>query len=526
MAGVREAHRPGGLRSGARPPRRAAPARRFRGAAARPRMGRRDRGRPVAGDFREFRPESARLAVPPERLRRSRSGADPRRTRHAPPGLRRGAAPRLRGENPSEETAAGGASRRPAGGRTGGVLRRVAAAGADPPGGARLRRCGPGPAGRAFGAWCDGTVAPRDRSSGGPAVRRARAAADLGPRRGELGLARLPDRRHGRDRRPSDRRRHAPAARRTAASRRTARPAARGAAPHQPPVPERCQRAPLRTGAPRALRAAARPAGGPRRLARFAPPADVRRGTQRGLPGAAHRGAADDLPALRRGARPAADRRRDLPALVLAHRPLRPTPRRRGVPPGHHGPALRRLGPVPRPLPPGPRRGRLAPAPGAPGCALRPRPFPVPRRPRAGRGAAAPPADRTAAPPRRRDLAGAREAARPRRRTDLLPDPRCGAHRLGVRDDDGLPAGARRRPLARHPRREETRRPGDRGPRGAVRRAARRTCRPAPGADGPQADPHRRESRARLGFRRGAPRRARTGGGSESHPRSRPSRGR
>ena len=57
-------------------------------------------------------------------------------------------------------------------------------------------------------------------------------------------------------------------------------------------------------------------------------------------------------------------------------------------------------------------------------------------------------ADRAAAGARRHRLPRAREAARPRRRAHLLPRPRRRADRLGLRDDDGLPA-RERRPAAR-----------------------------------------------------------------------------
>ena len=47
------------------------------------------------------------------------------------------------------------------------------------------------------------------------------------------------------------------------------------------------------------------------------------------------------------------------------------------------------------------------------------------------------------------DLPRAGQAARPRRRADLLPRARRRADRLGLRDDDGLPTGTGRGPLDR-----------------------------------------------------------------------------
>ena len=77
-------------------------------------------------------------------------------------------------------------------------------------------------------------------------------------------------------------------------------------------------------------------------------------------------------------------RGRDVPALLLARRPVRAPARGRRALPGHDGPALRRLGAAPRPLPAwsttAPSAGAMQP-PAAPRRALRPRPLPVPRGP-------------------------------------------------------------------------------------------------------------------------------------------------
>ena len=149
----------------------------------------------------------------------------------------------------------------------------------------------------------------------------------------------------------------APAPRPAAAAQPAARAAPRRAARRQPQVPERGQRAPGRAGAARPLRAAARLPGRPRRVEGRAPARAARRAPRRGLPRAAHRHPAARLPALRRGAGHAA-RGRDVPALLLARRPLRAPARGRRALPGHDGPALRRLGAAPRPLPHDPRRRR------------------------------------------------------------------------------------------------------------------------------------------------------------------------
>ena len=65
---------------------------------------------------------------------------------------------------------------------------------------------------------------------------------------------------------------------------------------------------------------------------------------------------------------------RDVPALLLARRPLRAPARGRRALPGHDGPALRRLGAASRPLPHDPRRRRVGrdAAAQAPRRALRP----------------------------------------------------------------------------------------------------------------------------------------------------------
>ena len=86
--------------------------------------------------------------------------------------------------------------------------------------------------------------------------------------------------------------------------------------------------------------------------------------------------------------------------------------------------------------------------------AVRPGPLPVPRRPWRRR-APDPRADRAAARPRRHYLPRARQAAGARRRAHLVPRPRRGADRLGLRDDDGLPAGDRGRAVRGHQGAEE-----------------------------------------------------------------------
>ena len=132
--------------------------------------------------------------------------------------------------------------------------------------------------------------------------------------------------------------------------------------------------------------------------------------------------------------------------------------------------------------------GRHAAAP-APRRPLRPRPLPVPRGPPERRRAPDARADRAAARARRHHLPRAREAARPRRRAHLLPRARRGADRLGLRDDDGLPARDRDRPLGGDQGPEEAGRTDDGGPRGAARASprpsARSGSRTAPTASSP-----------------------------------------
>ena len=98
-------------------------------------------------------------------------------------------------------------------------------------------------------------------------------------------------------------------------------------------------------------------------------------------------------------------------------------------------------------------------------------------------------AHRAAACARRHDLPRAREASRPRRRAHLLPRARRGADRLGLRDDDGLPARDRDRPLGGDQGAEEAGRADGGGPRGAAcaspRPSARSGSRTAPTGSSP-----------------------------------------
>ncbi len=141
--------------------------------------------------------------------------------------------------------------------------------------------------------------------------------------------------------------------------------------------------------------------------------------------------------------------------------------------PRHDGSALRRLGAAPRALPDGPRRcrRRTDASAAAPRRALRPRSLPVPRGPVCGGSRQI--HERIEAPlvPGRHDLARAREAARPRRRADLLPRARRRADRLGLRDDDGLPPRAATGRSVGDQGAEEARRADRDRPRGAAARA-------------------------------------------------------
>ena len=80
---------------------------------------------------------------------------------------------------------------------------------------------------------------------------------------------------------------------------------------------------------------------------------------------------------------PAAQRGQDVRSALLPDGALRAAALRRGVSPGHHGSALRRLGASPRALPHGARRRPLGEDahPTPPRRPLRPRRVPVPRRP-------------------------------------------------------------------------------------------------------------------------------------------------
>ena len=181
--------------------------------------------------------------------------------------------------------------------------------------------------------------------------------------------------------------------------------------------------------------------------------------------------------------------------------------------PGHDGPALRRLGAAARPLPAGPRRGRRPATmrlPARHGVPLRPRPLPVPRGPPTG---GARQIHERIEPPRvpdGTDLPRAREAARPRRRAALLPRARRRADRLGLRDDDGLPARDGDRPLGGDQGAEEAGRADGGRPRGAARREPRGQAREvAPGPRRPEAHRHsRRRPRSRGRDARGPARRA------------------
>ena len=114
----------------------------------------------------------------------------------------------------------------------------------------------------------------------------------------------------------------------------------------------------------------------------------------------------------------------------------------------------------------GARAGGMA-LPPRHGGPVRPRPVPLPGRPRGRRRAPDPRADRAAARARRRHPPGARKAHRPGRGAYLLPRPRHRAHRLRLRNHDGLPAGDRSGSLRRDPGREEARCARRRGPRSA-----------------------------------------------------------
>ena len=88
--------------------------------------------------------------------------------------------------------------------------------------------------------------------------------------------------------------------------------------------------------------------------------------------------------------------------------------------------------------------------------------FPFLEGSRRRRGAPAPPPDRAAAGPRRHRLPRARQAAAARRPAHLVPRPRRRADRLGLRDDDGVPARDGDRAVGGDQGPEEARRP-DRG---------------------------------------------------------------
>ena len=119
--------------------------------------------------------------------------------------------------------------------------------------------------------------------------------------------------------------------------------------------------------------------------------------------------------------------------------------RGRGAPFRHDEPALRRVGAVARAVPAvSPRgRGRRAAASAASRGALLTRPVPVPRLPPGGQGALGARARRTAADSRPHRLPPPRQAAGARRQAHLLLRPQCRAHRLALRNLDGVPHSQR-----------------------------------------------------------------------------------
>ena len=380
--------------------------------------------------LRDVRAPGARLASLAQGLCRYGRVPDPGGAGGRPAGVRRIAAPRLRRE----------------GARPGGGHAAVAAAGS---GGAD--RHGPRPGGeaearrpRSVVPRSYGAAAARDTGSGGPALQRSDRPAPVRTARRELGVDGLPRERHAADRGPAPLRGAPAAAQRTAAAGAAEEGAPRGAPGGEPEVPERRQRTARRAGAARSLRAPAGVPVGGRQVARRVAGARAGAGPGQRLPRPAHGHAARGVPPLRRGARDAVGPPHIRQAL-LHRRALRTTPRGRRPVPGHDGRPLRRLGAAPGPLPHGARRGQIRPdaASGTARTALRPLPLPVPGGVARQRRAAEDGPDRSAAGARRDDLAGAGEAAGPRRRADLVPGARRGADRVRVRDHDGVPAGDR-----------------------------------------------------------------------------------
>ena len=301
---------------------------------------------------------------------------------------------------------------------------------------------------RGLGAQPDGAASAPDSRVCGSALQWSRAATDFHTLRRKLWLARLPRRGHGADRGPADLDGAASAPKPVAPSQPAAHTTTRGTPRGQPQVPKRSQRAARRASAARALRVAARIPGGSRRLQRRTTAPTARRAPRRGLSCAPHGHPAARLPALCRRAGHAA-RGRHVSSLLLTRRALPAPARGRRALSRHDGPALRRLGAAPRPIPDDPRWRRVgSDAPSeAPRRPVRSRPFQIPREPAGWRRAPDPRAYRGAARAGRHDLSRARKTARPRRRAHFLSRPRRRTDRLGLRDDDGLPAGDGDRPV-------------------------------------------------------------------------------
>ena len=306
--------------------------------------------------------------------------------------------------------------------------------------------------------WARGAVHGRMermlRETGVPAgllCQRAVAAADLGAARRELGLPRLPRRAHGADRGRPICERAAPAAQRAPPARAPASPAPRRAARRQPQVPERGQRAARRAGAARPLEllAASRPRTTPPAGSCCAnrSPKNPTRSTAR-----CSRCILRLVFLLYAEERGHAAGRRDVPAATTRSRACTSAFARtpRATPTRWTSASAR--GPAARPLPARPRRrahGGAVELPARHGELFDPDRFPFLE----GRAAAGARQvhERIEPPlvPGRDGLPRAREAARPRRRAALLPRARRRADRLGLRDDDGLPAETRHRDVAR-----------------------------------------------------------------------------
>ena len=361
---------------------------------------------------------------------------------------------------------------------------------------------------RGWSACCARPGVPAGLLVNGRALRLVSA-----PRGEILGLARLPRRRHGADGGPADLHRVAPAALRAAAAGASAPPASRRAARRQPQVPERGQSEKLAEQVLHALYEL---------LRGFQAAHDASKGELLRQPLAEH---PDEVyralltVILRLVFLLYAEERDMLPedetflryySLAGLHERLREDA---ALYPDTMDQRYGAWAQLLVALPDGPRR-RRAPgdaAPAAPRRAVRPRPLPVPRGPHGGRRAPDPRADRAAARPRRHGLPRAREAARARRRAHLLPRARRRADRLGLRDDDGLPARDGDRPLGGGQGAEEAGRADGGGPRGAARRGRGQAREVAPGPRRPQA--HRQGEEGRCGSRdaRGPARRAPAG---------------